>query len=109
MNVNLGEYKVVGLTVTAAMMSYAVAGELQTRHSDDVLAGLNYKGVFPVYTLPESSTLRNEPYRILNLDEASVREQVNILSAFANNILADIKGSDPDFTKAVDENFWDLM
>ena len=109
MNVGLNDYKLIGVTVTAAVMSYVAFGELPTQNSEGMHPGLNLKAAQYAFRLPQSSAFLSEPYRILGSGEITINEQVNILSTFANNILADIKAPDPVFTKIVDENFWNLM
>ena len=36
-------------------------------------------------------------------------EQIEIIHKFASSILDNIKDLDPEFSKIVDENFWDLI
>jgi hypothetical protein len=44
------------------------------------------------------------------LDEQQAKdiEQFNIIQSFASNLLGSIKELDPEFSKVVDDHFWDL-
>jgi hypothetical protein len=106
MNVVTGEYKLIGIAATAAVMSYAAIGDNSTQFTDNVFAALQNK---PPLQLNYPYMSADQPYRVLDVDELSVSEQVEILASFANNILSSTKKADPEFTKLVDENFWDLM
>jgi hypothetical protein len=41
--------------------------------------------------------------------QAEAVQQVTILTEFASKLLSEMKDLDPDFSKTVDENFWDLI
>jgi hypothetical protein len=48
-------------------------------------------------------------YQLVRNEQAVVLMQINIMNKFASNILDNISDLDPDFSKTVDENFWDLI
>ncbi len=48
-------------------------------------------------------------YQEINRDQAVIFKQIDIIHQFASNLLDNIKELDPEYSKTVDENFWDLI
>lgn len=48
-------------------------------------------------------------YQVIDKDQATTFKQIDIMHQFASNLLDNIKDLDPDFSKTVDQNFWDLI
>ena len=46
---------------------------------------------------------------LVNAIDNPSQEQIDIIHHFASNILDNIKDLEPEFSKTVDENFWDLI
>jgi hypothetical protein len=47
--------------------------------------------------------------KYLGEQQAKDIEQFNIIQSFALNLLGNIKDLDPEFSKVIDEHFWDLV
>lgn len=96
---------VVGNTTTAAVLCcYCLSGfnanQITGAHS-------NYPSEI---RLPKEISF--DYYKIVNKDnkdQATSMEQIAVLHKFASNILENIKDLDADFSKTIDENFWDLI
>ena len=48
-------------------------------------------------------------YQLVRKEQTVTLEQIDIIHKFASNILDNIKDLEPEFSKTVDENFWDLI
>jgi len=48
-------------------------------------------------------------YGVSSEEQKRAADQIEIIHQFASNILDNIKDLDPEFSKTVDENFWDLI
>lgn len=48
-------------------------------------------------------------YEILDTEQTREAEQFKALQSFASNLLGNVKDMDPDFSKTVDDHFWDLV
>ena len=72
---------------------------------------LRYINVFPDINVFNKSNLKillNDDL-LINPDQTVMLEQIDIIHKFASSILDNIKDIDPEFSKTVDENFWDLI
>lgn len=62
------------------------------------------------YDSKESVNWYKEQHYLLNENDfMSISEQIEVLQQFSSSILNNIKDIDPDYTKLVDEKFWDLV
>ena len=91
---------VVGSAATAAVLCYSYMG-VQTINYDN-LSNLNIQ-------LEAPKEMKFDYYQLIDKDQAATLEQIDIIHHFAVNILDNIKDLEPEFSKTVDENFWDLI
>lgn len=91
---------VVGSAVTAAVLYYSYLGAPAT---------INTTTVNPNIQISAPTGIKYDYYQIVNPDQAVMLEQIDIIHKFASSILDNIKDLDPEFSKTVDENFWDLI
>ncbi|MEA3416430.1 MAG: hypothetical protein U9R02_09805 [Thermodesulfobacteriota bacterium] len=91
---------VVGSAVTAGVLCYSYLGAPTT---------INTTTVNPNIQISAPREMKHDYYRIIDRDEAIMLEQIDIIHKFASSILDNIKDLDPEFSKTVDENFWDLI
>jgi len=91
---------VVGSAATAAVLCYSYLGSPAINTVDFVNLDVQIKA-------PEE--LNFDYYQLVGKEQAIDLEQIDIIHKFASNILDNIKDLDPEFSKTVDENFWDLI
>lgn len=91
---------VAGSTVTADVLCYSYLG---------APAEINIPTVNPHIKISAPNEIQYDYYRIIDRDETVRLEQIDIINKFASSILDNIKDLDPEFSKTVDENFWDLI
>ena len=91
---------VIGSAATAAVLFYSYCGT----STFDQVTTTNIE-------IPHNAPieLKYDYYELLNNEQSTALEQVDIIHKFASDILDNIKDLDPDFSKTVDENFWDLI
>ncbi|MDY6894574.1 MAG: hypothetical protein SVO01_04025 [Thermotogota bacterium] len=91
---------VIGSATTAAVLCYSYMGAPPTNPVD--LASLNTQ-------LQAPSEMNFDYYQLIDKDQSAALEQIDVIHQFASNILDNIKDLEPEFSKTVDENFWDLI
>jgi hypothetical protein len=91
---------VVGSAVTACVLCYSYLGAQTTINLDTVNTNIQ---------ISAPKEIKYDYYQIINPDQAVMFEQIDIIHKFASSILDNIKDLDPEFSKTVDENFWDLI
>lgn len=91
---------VVGSAVTAGVLCYSYLGAPTTINLDTVNTNIQ---------ISAPKEIKYDYYQIINPDQAEMLEQIDIIHKFASSILDNIKDLDPEFSKTVDENFWDLI
>ena len=91
---------VVGSATTAAVLYYSYLGVPAINHVD--FANLKVQINAP-------KEMNFDYYQLVPKEQAVTLEQIDIIHKFASNILDNIKDLDPEFSKIVDENFWDLI
>lgn len=91
---------VVGSVVTAGVLCYSYLGAQTTINLDTVNTNIQ---------ISAPKEIKYDYYQIINPDQAVMFEQIDIIHKFASSILDNIKDLDPEFSKTVDENFWDLI
>jgi len=91
---------VIGSATTAAVLCYSYIGAPATNPVD--LAGINAQ-------LQAPAEMNFDYYQLIDKDQAAALEQIDVIHQFASNILDNIKDLEPEFSKTVDENFWDLI
>ena len=92
---------VVGSAATAAVLCYSYMGSpaINPVNLSDLLND----------QLRAPSEMKFDYYQLIDRDHAAILKQIDIINAFASNILDNIKDLDPEFSKMVDEKFWDLI
>jgi len=92
---------VIGSATTAAVLCYSyMVGAPATNPVD--LVSLNAQFQAP-------SEMNFDYYQLIDKDQAAALEQIDVIHQFASNLLDNIKDLEPEFSKTVDENFWDLI
>ena len=91
---------VVGSAATAAVLCYSYIGVPAI--NPDNLPNLNIQFEAP-------TEINFDYYQLIDKTQATILEQIDIIHHFASNILDNIKDLEPEFSKTVDENFWDLI
>lgn len=91
---------VVGSAATAAVLCYSYMGA-PTMNPD------NLPNLDTIHKVP--AEMNFDCYQLIDKTQATVLEQIDIIHHFASNILDNIKDLEPEFSKTVDENFWDLI
>lgn len=91
---------VIGSVTTAAVLWNSYMGAPTVNSID--FANLNVQ-----IKAPEEMSF--DYYQLVGKDQAVALEQIDTIHQFASNILDNIKDLDPEFSKTVDENFWDLI
>lgn len=97
----LSQFKnVVGSATTAAILCYSYLGAPAINHIEFSTFNININA---------PKEMNFDYYQLIDKDQAVSLEQIDIIHQFASNILNNIKDLDPEFSKTVDENFWDLI
>ncbi len=91
---------VVGDAATTAVLCYSYLGVSAINSVD--FSNLNVQ-----IKAPEEMNF--DYYQLIDKNQAVALEQIDIVHKFASNILENIKELEPEFSKTVDENFWDLI
>lgn len=91
---------VVGSVTTAAVLCYSYLGAPTDNPVD--FCSLNVQ-------LKAPTEMNFDYYQLIDKDQAIAIEQIDVIHQFASNILDNIKDLEPEFSKTVDENFWDLI
>ena len=91
---------VVGSAATAAVLCYSYMGAPAINPNN--LPNLNIQ-------LKAPTEMNFDYYQLIDKDQAATLEQIDIIHHFASNIIDNIKDLEPEFSKTVDENFWDLI
>jgi hypothetical protein len=91
---------VVGSATTAAVLCYSYIGSAAINPID--FPNTNVQLNAPV-------ELNFDYYQLVNKDQAAALRQIDVIHQFASNVLDNIKELEPEFSKTVDENFWDLI
>ncbi len=91
---------IIGIAATAAVLSYSYLG----KPTENYIDFLNYD--IP-YEAPQEMNF--DSYQDIGNEQGKALEQINIIHRFASNILDNIKDLEPEFSKTVDENFWDMI
>ncbi len=93
---------VVGGVATAAVLYYSYIGA-PSMTPVDFSRGIDLK-----VRIPDEMSF--DYYQAIDKDEKTAsRRQIEVIHRFASNLLENIKDLDPEFSKTVDENFWDLI
>ena len=90
---------IAGGVTTAAILSYSHIGMERTQ-------------VSPVYYFEQSRApeeMEFDYYEILDEQQSREIDQFRIVQSFASDLLGRIKDLDPEFSKVVDDHFWDLV
>lgn len=90
---------IAGGAATAAIMYYSHIG------TEPTTAGPDYH--FEQALAPEGMAF--DYYELVNEEQSKEFEHFRIIQSFASNLLGNIKDLDPEFSKVVDEHFWDLV
>jgi hypothetical protein len=97
----LSQFKnVVGNVATAAVLCYSYLGA-------PIMNSIDLYRVDAQINAPKEMNF--DYYQLMNPEQALALEQIDIIHQFTSNILNNIKDLDPDFSKNVDENFWNLI
>lgn len=88
-----------GVSVSAAVLCYSHIGSPQL--------DWNQEEITQHAEAPEGMSL--DYYEILDTEQTRETEQFKALQSFASNLLGNVKDMDPDFSKTVDDHFWDLV
>lgn len=91
---------VVGSATTAAVLCYSYMGAPAINPVD--FSNLNVPLKAPI-------EMNFDYYQLIDKDQAAALGQIDVIHQFASNILDNIKDLEPEFSKTVDENFWDLI
>lgn len=91
---------IVDSAATAAVLCYTYMGAPVVNHVD--FSSLNVQ-------LKAPTEMNFDYYQLIDKDQATAIEQIDVIHQFASNILDNIKDLEPEFSKTVDENFWDLI
>lgn len=91
------------ITTTAALVGglFVSADEIplipfvQTRDSVEILKSADFSSAITQYKIPNEK------------NEAS--KKIETIHKFASNLLENIEDLDPEFSKVIDENYWDLI
>jgi hypothetical protein len=90
---------IIGSAATAVVFCYTYLGEPTIKTDFD-------KSMAQTRAPKEMSF---DYYQIVANENTHVFEQINIIHKFASSILDNIKELEPEFSKTVDDNFWDLL
>jgi hypothetical protein len=97
----LSQFKnVVGSVATAAVLFYYYMGSPAVNPVDFSIVNVQ---------LRVPAEMNFDYYQISDKDQAAALGQIDVIHQFASNILDNIKDLEPEFSKTVDENFWDLI
>lgn len=91
---------VIGSATTAAVLCYSYMGAPTVNHVD--FASLDAQ-------LKAPAEMNFDYYQLIDKDQAVALKQIDVIHQFASNILDNIKDLEPEYSKTVDENFWDLI
>lgn len=91
----------LGSAATAAVLCYSYIGS-PTLNPVNFSHNIDSKVNVP----PE---MNFDYYQLVDNDQATTFKQIDIIHQFASTLLDNIKDLDPDFSKTVDQNFWDLI
>lgn len=91
---------VVWSVTTASVLCYSYPGAPTANPVD--FCSLNVQ-------LKAPTEMNFDYYQLIDKDQAIAIEQIDVIHQFASNILDNIKDLEPEFSKTVDENFWDLI
>ncbi len=91
---------VVGSAATTAVLCYSYIGAPAVNPVD--FSSLKVQ-------LKAPAEMNFDYYQLIDNDQATALEQIDVIHQFASNILDNIKDLEPEFSKTVDENFWDLI
>lgn len=89
---------IAGGVATAALLSYSHIG---MEKSESATAHYFGQGRAP-------EDMNFDYYEILDKQQSREVQQFRIVQSFASDLLANIKDLDPEFSKVVDDHFWDL-
>jgi hypothetical protein len=53
--------------------------------------------------------IHNDSYTLLNNNNTGELEKIEVIHAFASNLLDHIEELPLEFSQAIDDNFWDLI
>lgn len=97
----LSQFKnVVGSATTAAVLCYSYMGAPAINPVD--FPNLNVQ-------LKAPTEMNFDYYQLIDKEQSAALGQIDVIHQFASNILNNIKDLEPEFSKTVDENFWDLI
>lgn len=91
---------IVGSATTAAVLCYSYMGA-------SAVNPVNFSNLAAQLKAP--AEMNFDYYQIIGKEQAAALEQIDVIHQFASNILDNIKDLEPEFSKTVDENFWDLI
>ena len=75
------------------------------------LANVNYSSMDTTYTEQESSVLSDisQTHFTTITSSSTTFDEFEIIQKFGSNLLENIEDLDPEFSQAIDENYWDLI
>jgi hypothetical protein len=85
---------------TVAVLTYLYIG------SSGINSGFNVK---PGIQIKAPGELNFDYYQLVAKEYSATQMQIDIIHKFASNLLDNIKELDPEFSRTVDENLWDLI
>ncbi len=91
---------VVGSVTTAAVLYYSYMGSPSANPVDFSILHVQLKA---------PAEMNFDYYQLMDKDQTVALEQIDVIHQFASNILDNIKDIEPEFSKTVDEHFWDLI
>lgn len=76
----------------------------------DEIPTLNFEQSIPAHIISEPVNFGDAQtqYNITNVN-IDTFQNIETLHKFASNLLENIEDLDPEFSKAIDENYWDLI
>lgn len=97
----LNEFKcVVGCAATTAVTLIACAGT-------PTMPSLDIKDLNEFLNVPSGATY--DYYQVQDIEHTDTLSKIEVVHRFASTILENIEDLEPEFSKTVDENFWDLI
>jgi hypothetical protein len=92
---------VVGFIPTAVVLTYSYLG-----NPPILIPHQNYK--MSTTSMKISSDYDYNPYYTVLTGQEIIRDQIETIHGFVSNILENMQDLDPQFSRLVDEHFWDL-
>lgn len=99
---NYARFTTATCTTAALVSGFVVSGS--------GMQAVQFEENKPVYEIRTEDTTGNvlTQYRVLE-ETSEVFKKIDAIHSFASNILENIEDIDPEFSKVIDENYWDLI